>query len=1126
MAVCQRCGEDNPERARFCLACAAPLGPPGRRREERKVVSVLFCDLVGFTAQSDQADPEEVQARLGPYHDRARLEIERFGGTVEKFIGDAVVGVFGVPAAHEDDPERAVRAALDVVEAIERLNQARPGLGLAVRVAVNTGEAVVLLDAIPERGEHFLTGDVANTASRLQGVAPVGGVVVGEATWRATRRLIDYEPLEPVQVKGKAAPLPLWRAEGVRSRFGVDVEQAPKAPLVGRDAELARLRAALAQVRDERKPQLVTLVGEPGIGKSRLVFELWREVEAEPEPVVWRQGRCLPHGEGVALWALGEIVKAQAGIQESDPADRAAGKLARVVAQLIGDEREAAWVTGHLSPLVGLAGSELGGDRREEAFAAWRRFCEALAAHGPAVLVVEDLHWADEVLLDFLDHLVGWAAEVPLLVAATARPELLGRRPGWGDDPGGGAVVSLSPLSEADTARLVAGLLDQALVPAELQAALLARAGGNPLYTEEYVRMLADRGILRRAGGGWRLERTGELPLPESVQGIVAARLDTLAPEDKALLQDAAVLGTVGWLGALAAVAEGEPFALEAGLRTLERRAFLRRERRSAVAGERQYAFRHVLVRDVAYGQLPRAARAERHRRAAEWLEAVAPDRAEDRAELLAHHWQEAYRFARAAGQDTTALAGRARLALRDAGDRALDLNAFAAALRWYAAALELWPAGDPELAQLLLRHGRARMYAEQAGNELLAEASDRLLAAGDREAAAEAEALLGQLTRWQGKGEESLEHGRRAAALLEGSEPSRAKAVVFVNLSGSLMQAGRNQEAIRVGRQALALAELAGDRGLQARAHGSIGGARSFSGDPGGVEDFERALAVAVEANAPYSANAYGNLASCLIGRGDLERGFALQAKGREAAERFGLANELRIVQAERVLQDYWQGRWDAAVAGADRFIAETAAGVRHFMEDVCLLARGRIRLARGDLDGALEDAAADVEVSRRQGAPEALQAALALHAHALAVAGSAAVADRRASELLELLDDQGVLVTNPDWSGELAVVLHDLGRGAELLPLVARVDPPTPWLLAAAAVARGDFEDAADRYQRLGSLPDEAFARLRAADQLQAAGRGDPDHQRRRALAFYRTVGAAAHPGRPTTLRADSAS
>jgi len=348
-----------------------------------------------------------------------------------------------------------------------------------------------------------------------------------------------------------------------------------------------------------------------------------------------------------------------------------------------------------------------------------------------------------------------------------------------------------------------------------------------------------------------------------------------------------------------------------------------------------------------------------------------------------------------------------------------------------------------------------------------------------------------------------------------------------MVNLSSCLMQAGRNQEAILVGRQALALAELAGDRGLQARAHGSIGGARSFSGDPGGIADFERALAVAVEANAPYSALAYGNLASCVIARGELERAFELQARGREAAERFGLANELRVLAAEHVLEDYWRGRWEAAVAGADRFIAETAAGVRHFMEDVCRLVRGRIRLARGDLAGALSDAAADVELGRQQGAPEALQAALALQARALLAAGSADEADARASELLELLADQGVLVTNPDWSGDLAVVLHDLGRGAELQQLVARLTPPPPWLQAAAAVARGDFGQAAELYAGIGSLPDEASARLRAAGQLLDAGRpADADDQRRRALAFYRTVAAGAPLQQATAGRVDSAS
>jgi predicted ATPase len=504
------------------------------------------------------------------------------------------------------------------------------------------------------------SGDVVNTAARLQAAAPTDGVLVDATTFRATDRAISYRQAEPVTAKGKAEPVAVWQALGPRASLGVDVAQAPAAALVGRERELELLRAALARAREEQAPQLLTLMGVPGIGKSRLVWELGELVEADPELTVWRQGRCLPYGEGVALWALGEMVKAQAGILETDPADVAAGKLERAVGDLIEDEREAAWVTGHLRPLVGLAGGvEVGGDRRGEAFAAWRRFLEALAEQRTAVLVVEDLHWADDTLLDFLDHLVDWAAEVPLLVVATTRPELLTRRPGWGGGKPNTTTVTLSPLGEEDTARLVAALLGQAVLPAELQAALLARTGGNPLYAEEYVQMLVDRGFLRRAEGIWRLERAGQLPLPETVEGIIAARLDMLSAQEKVLLADAAVLGKVAWSGALAALAASDPFTLEERLHALERKEFLRRKRRSAVAGERQYAFRHVLVRDVAYGQLPRAARADKHRRAAEWIQALSPDRAEARAELLAHHWQAALQFARAAGQETAALAER-----------------------------------------------------------------------------------------------------------------------------------------------------------------------------------------------------------------------------------------------------------------------------------------------------------------------------------------------------------------------------------------------------------------------------------------------------------------------------------
>ncbi|MDQ2909628.1 MAG: AAA family ATPase, partial [Actinomycetota bacterium] len=391
-------------------------------RKERKVVTVLFADLVGFTSRAETLDPEDVEAILRPYHERLREELERHGGTVEKFIGDAVMAVFGAPVVHEDDPERAVRAALAIRDAIVEDGT------LDVRIGVNTGEALVNIDARPEAGEGMVAGDVVNTAARLQATAPTNGVLVGEPTFRSTRQVIEFREHDPVEAKGKAERVPVWEAVQARSRLEVDVRR-PRAPLVGRRREVDVLVDALARASDERSPQLVTLVGEPGIGKSRLVYELFQAVEADPELVWWRHGRSLPYGEGVSFWALGEMVKTQAGILETDPPEAAEEKLRAAVAGM----EDADWIAGHLGALVGLgAEAELGADRRGEAFAAWRRFFEGLAERRPLVLVFEDLHWADDGLLDFVDHLVDWASGVAILVVGSARPELLDRRPGWG----------------------------------------------------------------------------------------------------------------------------------------------------------------------------------------------------------------------------------------------------------------------------------------------------------------------------------------------------------------------------------------------------------------------------------------------------------------------------------------------------------------------------------------------------------------------------------------------------------------------------------------------------------------------------------------------------------------------
>src|SRR4029453_12924160 len=500
MPRCAVCGQDNPGGFRFCGACGASLAGPARApAEERRLVTVLFCDLVGFTARSDQADPEDVGALLRPYHGRLRAEIERRGGTLDKFIGDGVMAVFGAPTAHEDDPERAVRCALGMLAAIEELNQAHPSLDLAIRIGITTGEALVRLG--PDQQTEGVVGDVVNTASRLGGVAPPGGVVVGEATFRASRRLFDYQELEAVQVKGKADPVPIWRLEGARSRIGIEAVRRASTPFVGRQAELGLLKGLFTQALTDRVVQLVTVVGEPGVGKSRFVAELADWVDERPGLVDWRQGRCLPYGDGITFWALGEIVKAQAGILESDPPAEVTAKLEAAVAALGSDPADAEWLKARIAPLLGIAGPDGVKAERAELFAAWRRFAEAIAAARPLVLVVEDLHWADPAMLEFLEYLVEHSADLPLLILATARPELLERQPGWGEGSHASTRIPLGALSDLETARLVAALVGRSSLPVGVQALLLERAAGNPLYAQEFARLLTDHGLVVDGAG-------------------------------------------------------------------------------------------------------------------------------------------------------------------------------------------------------------------------------------------------------------------------------------------------------------------------------------------------------------------------------------------------------------------------------------------------------------------------------------------------------------------------------------------------------------------------------------------------------------------------------------------------
>jgi predicted ATPase/class 3 adenylate cyclase len=1111
---CPACGFELATPAKFCPECGTPLEPPTPAREERKVVTVLFCDLVGSTARAEGADPEDVRALLSSYHGRVRSELERFGGTVEKFIGDAVMALFGAPIAHEDDPERAVRAALSIRDWAEEHDD------LQVRIGITTGEALVSLGARPEAGEGMASGDVVNTAARIQAGASVNGILVDETTYRATRDAIDYRGDSRLEAKGKSEPVPVWEVVEARARFGVDPAQHGGAELVGRRRELDLLRDALARVREEGEAQLVTLVGVPGIGKSRLVFELFSEIAQGSELTYWRQGRALPYGEGVTFWPLAEIVKAHAGILETDAAEEADEKLRRSVREALDDEAEAQWVLGHLRPLVGLvAGSELGGDRRGEAFAAWRRLFERLAEHRPLVLAIDDLQWADDAMLDFVDHLAEWASGVPLLLLCTARPELLDRRPGWGGGKLNSTLVALSPLSEEDTARLIAGLLERSVLPAETQRELLARAGGNPLYAEEYARMLHERGVVGRDGG--------ELPLPESVQGVVAARLDVLPLEEKGLLQDAAVVGKIFWSGALAAIGTSSPTSVEERLHALERRDFVRRGRRSSVAGETEYAFRHVLVRDVAYGQIPRGARATKHRLAAEWIASLSPDRSEDRAEMLAHHYLSAIDFARAAGEETESLAEPARVALRDAGDRAFALNAFPSARRFYEAALELRTQDDRDRPALLLRYAHAlHLTGDERRIDALEEAREGLLASGDRARAAEADAILAEVRWHRGEAERVGVHLRRAEELVQDQPASRAKARVLAQLSRYLALGGDAEPALRIGREALAMAEQLELRELEAHALNNIAIVEMHSGHhASAVSDAERSIALAQSVNSPVASRAYNNLGAFLWELGEVARSRQCFEDAVRVGREFGDVVNSRFSAAVLIGFDFAEGRWDEALEAIDELVRSGEAGEPHYWEGRRRVERGFIRLARGDHDGALTDARRGVELNAKATDPQAVAATLALAIDLSVELGLGAEAKALASELLSRVTD-AELAAHVMYVPGFVAVAAALGLQGEARAIVERAPEHNRLRAALLAILDGDLVAAADEYAGLDMLESEARLRRRAAEQLLAAGRSaEADEQLQKALTFWRRVGATYHIQQAEALLAKSA-
>jgi DNA-binding SARP family transcriptional activator len=1051
-------------------------------RRERKVVSVLFCELAGSSASSQREDPEDVQARTDRYHRLLRSAIESFGGTIDKFIGHGVVAVFGAPIAHEDDSERAVRAGLRILELAQELNEEEPESAVHVRIGIDTGETVVSLAADPERGEGLVTGDVVNTAARIQAAAPVDGVAVSPETYQQTRLVFVYEPLPP----SKTEPAQLFRPLEPRARFGTDVLRTHDAPFVGRELECRLLQDLFDRTARDRSPQLVTVVGEPGIGKSRLVAELFRYTDSLPELVTWRQGRCLPYGDGITFWALGELVKAHAGIYESDAPEIAAEKLEAVLAEV----EERPWLRARLLPLLGIDSGQPAS--RAESFTAWRRFLESIASDSPAVIVVEDLHWADPALLDFLTYLAEWAEGVPLLLLCTARPELYERNAAWGAGLTNQTAIRLTRLSDVETARLVSALLDQALLPAETQQLLLERAGGNPLYAEEFVRMLHDRGLLAPNG---TLKAGVEVSFPDSLKALIAARLDTLNPDRKSLLQDASVLGKLFWAGALVAMGDRDPREVELALHELSRKELVRPARTSSMEGEAEYGFWHLLVRDVCYSQIPRAARASRHRAAAGWIEQKAAGRVEDLADVLAHHYTSALELAQAAGdsEHATELTGPARRYLALAGERALGLDTVQAEAR-LARALELTPGDDPERPELIVRWADAAFQAgrPREAADALEQALTSFRAHGDTDAEARTLILFSRVASWLGEGRH-LALAAEALTLLGQAEPGAALVAAYTQLAAAEFVSGNYAEAIAAAEQAVSLAERLG-LPVPARALGFHGVARAFLGDPDGLTEMERALVLLIEQGAGRDAAVVQN--NLAVARYPLEgsgRSLAAFEQAVTFSEQRGLAETAASLAGNCPGMLVELGRTQEALAQAAALAAALeASGDTHSLIELRALELAT-QLNQGDTHDATDRADWLLDTAR-----ELASADLSVLALAAAAAGRRAAGQPdQARALLTELEQTPGTHENLNYAVELpAMVRTALAAGDPSLArtLTDGLQPRFPLhehahtsAQAQLAEAAGDhakaaalYAEAAERWHQFGNLPERAYALL----------------------------------------------
>jgi predicted ATPase/class 3 adenylate cyclase len=817
MAVCGQCGTENPDIAKFCLACGSPIEAPAQPdEEERRPISAVFCDMVGSTSRGEELDPEDMLALLEPYYARLRGVLDQHGGTVEKFVGDAVVAVFGAPVAHEDDPERAVRAGLAIIDQIRELNEEDPSRDLRVRVGITTGEAIVALG--PRSQERGLAwGDVLNTAARLQGSAPVNGIIVDERTHRASAKTIEFRELEPIVAKGKADPVAAWEVVGVKD---TSHPTSTDVPLVGREQELETLRVALLGVRDRSKPALATVIGEPGMGKSRLVHETVER--AEDATVLW--GRCLSYGEGITYWPVAQMVRRAAGILGSDPGEEVAAKLDTLLHALpTTNVDELRTVAAALSNLLGAPTTPLGtfaADQISQAELHWgiRRTFELLAAEQPLVLVFEDLHWAEPTLLDLILHVL--EAGAAIFVLCSARPELRESQPAFVVETDSRTVIELEPLPEEAGRVLVGSLISELGLDAAAVERLVANARGNPLFLEETARMLLDAGVTDQ-------EQIEALSVPTSLQGVVGGRLDALPAPERRVTQHASVAGSVFWSGASAKLEE-DKVDVDPLLEAVAQRDVLREHPTSTVAGEREWEFKHILLREVAYGRLPRKRRASLHVRFSDWIEEL-PSAADEFVEILAYHLEQACLIGHDVGfSDVEPPLDRAISALTRAAERAMQREGSHEARRYYERALALVPEDQEETRlELQLRRARILIVVGEFGeaDEGLREVVERAQALGRFDLRCEALIFRANVAYIQGRGADATAAATEAETIasLLGDRRLQARAAYESAAILSYFQGEMTQTLDKLF-QALALAEEEEDWRLQREGHLRLG--------------------------------------------------------------------------------------------------------------------------------------------------------------------------------------------------------------------------------------------------------------------------------------------------------------